>query len=303
MALRGMEMSLERCRTEDENLSETVTKLSSTKGAGGVLDLFYEIWKLQLTLENKRYSKVARILLAGTYGKFYADTGDDLWSHPFGPSVCDDVYAHIDRIGYRLPSKTKKQRCLAPHFDCCPKEMYSKSSLRWRPIQCMLALAGGCEPEQGGFECVPGFHREFQSYFDARTNIICVGDFIAVNAQLDKSLLHRFCHVPLKPGDAVFWDRRIPHASARTNTGTAPRQVIYGGFLPRGAHLNRSYVHEQLLRLQRREIQPDFWIHSTHCQQEFDQDDLASELLDWLQNISPHAQHLLGMDGEVVQNE
>lgn len=57
------------------------------------------------------------------------------------------------------------QRSLTPHFDCCP-EMYHDASnkSKWRPIQCFVSLTDNLQPNTGGFEACPGFHREFHSW-------------------------------------------------------------------------------------------------------------------------------------------
>ena len=63
----------------------------------------------------------------------------------------------------------------------------------------MLALTPTLEPNQGGFECVPGFHREFEHYYansaihDSTTSQttsrrdppVCVGDFSPIQSKED----------------------------------------------------------------------------------------------------------------------
>ena len=41
-------------------------KLSSTHGAGGILDLFYPKWKIDLSLNNPLYCAAYQCLLEGT---------------------------------------------------------------------------------------------------------------------------------------------------------------------------------------------------------------------------------------------
>ncbi|KAH8045415.1 sulfurtransferase [Aureococcus anophagefferens] len=132
-ARRGLEASLARYGVDasDPATFDGLRRLSSTNGAGGVLDLFYERWKLELSLETVKFADAYRDLLAATYA-----TGDPLWSHPYGddwdPS---ELWAHVDRIGCRIPEageagetgadgkqkagkKKRIQRSLAPHLDC-----------------------------------------------------------------------------------------------------------------------------------------------------------------------------------------
>ena len=97
-------------------------------------------------------------------------------------------------------SKKKKkkhrplQRCLTPHFDCCPHTFYqqqrtiisnnnnnnindndndndrskdenqSQNRNRWRPIQSLISFTDQTLPNQGGFEAALGFHREFDDW-------------------------------------------------------------------------------------------------------------------------------------------
>lgn len=254
VAIKGFDQSL-ASRGLDVS---TAGRLSSTK-AGGVLDLFYEPWKLELTLQNKKYADIYCELLQATYG-----TCKGLWAHPFG-ELTGGCWPHVDRVGLRRPAQTtnigkKNERGLAPHLDCCPYDMHPTDATRWRPIQCLLSLSGGEKPDEGGFETIPGFHREFDAYFEG-TKRPRVGEFVAINTKDDAELLKRFKHVRVPPGAALFWDRRLPHANARRNNSTIPRRVVYGGFLPKGPELNRQYAMSQLDRCKRAIPQPDFWIH------------------------------------------
>ena len=102
-----------------EQLQKTkmgLKNLSSTNGAGGVLDLFYERWKMRITLENKAYAAICKELYASTYASYdavgAAQDGEDpdsedssLWSHPYGnfDPMAEGIWAHIDRIGFRVP--------------------------------------------------------------------------------------------------------------------------------------------------------------------------------------------------------
>ncbi len=135
-----------------------------------MLDVFYSPFKLKATL-NLRYVEAYTDLLHCTYGSYVEEDSsidNSLWSHPHGSSLGSSSipYVHIDRIGCRLPDtinmqsgatrRTRLQRCLSPHLDCCPTDLHGgggKRFPRWRPIQCLLALTSTLEPNQGGFEC------------------------------------------------------------------------------------------------------------------------------------------------------
>ena len=323
---------------EGQASRDALAALSSTGGAGGVLDMFYDDWKLRLTLGSQsgcatRYAKIAHQLMAATFlqNKNCEPSVDSksqesplhpddpaLWAHPFGPAIppsdqerengCSwNVFAHVDRVGFRVPDKVSElhsqhvaqrthkvsnkriarrlqlQRSLTPHLDCCPVDLHyggGKAFPRWRPIQCMISLTDTTTADHGGFECVPGFHREFHSYFRKKAalqpdghasaqylarnklrsgTVTCVGDYCAIQPHEDADILKRFTHIPIPAGAAVFWDQRLPHANARHNQASVPRRVVYGGFLPRVPR-NIPYVQEQLRRFLRRVAQVDFWI-------------------------------------------
>ena len=206
----GLEQTLrEHAGVELSRLEETAAamgSLSSVGGAGGVLDLFYPAWKLALTLAGERYAKAASQLFQATYatwdpvvgraaagdfggggGGGGGEEGGDcregsaLWRHEHGAFDSAQLFAHVDRLGCRLPdalsqahgsAKRPMQRSLTPHLDCCPTAMRhgasGKAVSRWRPIQCLLSLTDALEPEHGGFEAAKGFHREFDAYYGAQ---------------------------------------------------------------------------------------------------------------------------------------
>ena len=347
-ALAGLSASLAQRGVDVKDLASTadaLRALSSTGGAGGVLDLFYDEWKLAITLANRRYFDAITDLYGATYGSDAATRGSSssLWAHPYGAFDATDAFAHVDRIGFRVPdavntadadaaalvgsSRSSRhgqrglQRCLAPHLDCCPSAMHAgggKSFPRWRPIQAMLSLTDTLAAECGGFEAVRGFHREFAAKFGGfaaaaqkphggqkrkevlRSNAAegkkgaaqrprphgCVGDFTSVRAP---ELLARMEHVAIPRGGAVFWDQRIPHASARSNSSAEARAVVYGGWLPRTA-MNARFAAEQARRLVLGIAQSDFWLEEGEVGggEEGGGVDPAS--------LSDHARHVLGLD-------
>ena len=63
-ARRGLTATLQRhgVSMEDAATHEGLRRLSTTRGAGGVLDLFYDRWKLDLTLAMPAYADAYRDL-------------------------------------------------------------------------------------------------------------------------------------------------------------------------------------------------------------------------------------------------
>jgi hypothetical protein len=193
----------------------------------------------------------------------------------------------------KLKQKPKPlQRSLTPHIDCCPMNMYEsgKEFPRWRPIQCITALTDNIDPDTGGFEAVPGFHKEFRAYFDQkekrgersmrvmeleesrvqeslassdrtqaqRRPVVCLGDFSPLRTQEDKEVIRRYRHIPCSGGSVILFDWRIPHANSYRHVGSIPREVIYTGFLP-PITINRKYAQEQLRRYYARLLPTDHW--------------------------------------------
>jgi hypothetical protein len=137
-ARRGLSNTLKKVGVDTatpSGLSSTchrLKQLSSTNGAGGVLDVFYEEWKLNVTLNNPKYKSIVLDLYNATYNAPHpvdpadpADPADqtNVWKHPYGTFDRTNVWAHIDRIGYRLPDamncdstgkKNTIQRSLTP---------------------------------------------------------------------------------------------------------------------------------------------------------------------------------------------
>ena len=118
-------------------------------------------------------------------------------------------------------------------------------------------------PETGGFECVKGFHLEFDAWAAARAPCAktgrpppCVGDFTPIRPQEDAAVISRFEPVLYPAGAVVAFDFRTPHANSSEHRGPLPRQVIYGSFLP-DVEINRRYARRQRDRYLQGRRQPD----------------------------------------------
>jgi ectoine hydroxylase-related dioxygenase (phytanoyl-CoA dioxygenase family) len=128
-------------------------------------------------------------------------------------------------------------------------------------------------PQEGGFECVPGFHKEFQIWAENRVvdqggkepspriispEQLCVGQFTAIRTKEEASTIERFQHIPYKAGDIVCWDYRIPHANSSENTTAFPREVLYLGMLP-AIEKNQEFAKDQLNRFLEGILPVGFW--------------------------------------------
>lgn len=267
---------------------------------------------------------------------------------------------YIDRIGFRIPTdtaeeigktiasekqhsdntimrnQTKKkwrhrpiQRSLTPHFDCCPETYHDiANKTKWRPIQCFVSLTDNLQPNTGGFEAVPGFHREFHAWTQNGRRSAhedeqpthpcpCVGEYTHINPSHDRAILDRVTHIPVKSGHAVFWDNRIPHGNAYRNDShlhdeteknetsltvlkeSGARAVVYCSFLP-DIDINRCFVKRQLIdwKCQRAPRVGDRWIKREESDeannyQEQTINDSASQLESRLTKVG---RKLLGLD-------
>jgi len=290
-----------------ETTAGNLRELSTTGGAGGVLDIFYAHWKLKICEHPNVFSVISQL-----WNATWSSGNDKLYPHPHGQFDPKRGHFYINRVCFRVPDhiakthkKSKKtlQRCLAPHLDCCPLDLFGTSKKyehievptfrRWRPIQMFVALTDNDEENTGGFECVPGFHKEFENYFrkksvkareESKKDTVCVGEFCRLLPKEDEEILKRFTHVPYQAGSAVLWDWRIPHANARYNRSKRPREVIYTGFLP-DVPINRAYAKDQREKYLANEFPTDHWGREEGSK--------CSEKTDYI--FSPLGERLLGI--------
>jgi len=79
-----------------ESTAGNLSLLSSTGGAGGILDLFYEDWKFKIN-EHPKIMKIFSELWRNTFS-----TCEGVYSHPFGKFNADIAYVYIDRVCFRV---------------------------------------------------------------------------------------------------------------------------------------------------------------------------------------------------------
>jgi hypothetical protein len=283
---------------EDEDSARAFANLSSTNGSGGVLDVFYDDWKMDIATNPKLFSITKQL-----WNSAYCHNGEAKESlpsekqfqwHPYGIFDCNKGYLYMDRIGYRLPTKVAQelgerinshkkkkarsiQRSLTPHLDCCPDALFTNTANKWRPIQCFVSLTENLKANTGGFEAAKGFHRTFGEWARNRPRTIvpqkengtrtdtaipapCVGEYTHMRPKEDREVMERVCHIAVPAGSAVFWDNRIPHANAYRHDGSSARAVVYCSFLP-DVELNRRYVQNQLANWKLGRPPRDQWNH------------------------------------------
>jgi hypothetical protein len=85
-----------------------------------------------------------------------------------------------------------------------------------------------------------------------------VGQFTPIRPKEDHDVLRRFEHVPIRAGDLVVWDYRIPHANSYRNDSDRAREVVYIGLLPH-VPVNGQYAADQLVKFGLGEVPSDQW--------------------------------------------
>lgn len=262
-----------------------IANLSSTNGAGGILDIFYAPWKFRL-MENPKIVQIMQSLWQYTYCSNHI-----FFESPFGSFDYTKALMYIDRVCFRLPDniinsfgggkRKKLQRSLTPHLDCCPDDVCSfktpedvaEKMNKWRPIQCFIALTDTINPNEGGFEACPGLHARFKNWAEFRLASAkvsveshappCVGSFSPIRPIEDRDIILLFEHISCRAGDMVCWDYRIPHSNSRYNNGNEAREVVYIGLLPY-VSLNTRYVQKQLSDYLAGKNPSDQWVHNTN---------------------------------------
>jgi len=127
-----------------------------------------------------------------------------------------DLFPTMDRCGFNPPE--------------CERFRFPGPNLHWdadltQPVpfdvQGILYLVD-VEPQQGAFTCVPGFHREFESWRSALPPRANPADHIPYE---------RAVAVPASAGDLILWHQALPHGS-RPNSAARPRVVQYLTMFP-----------------------------------------------------------------------
>lgn len=111
-AVAGLHKTLNSHGVDPDRLEDTgqlLRHLSSTNGSGGVLDLFYDEWKIKIVATNSKLFAATAQLWEEAYchnneTKEEVPINDRFQWHPYGAFDCTKGYMYIDRIGYRLPT-------------------------------------------------------------------------------------------------------------------------------------------------------------------------------------------------------
>uniref|UniRef100_A0A7S3L1Z3 Phytanoyl-CoA dioxygenase n=1 Tax=Amphora coffeiformis TaxID=265554 RepID=A0A7S3L1Z3_9STRA len=131
-------------------------------------------------------------------------------------------------------------------------------------VQCAVCLTDNT-PTSGGFACVPGFHREFQSWGEAHT----LGSLLVNGKVIDESFgdgqpfpvpeddtcQSRLVRVVAPAGSAVLWDSRLPHQNY-PNTDENDFRVVHYTMM---RIIDDTLAYERRRLLIQKRILMDLW--------------------------------------------
>ncbi|MBI4531852.1 MAG: phytanoyl-CoA dioxygenase family protein [Candidatus Latescibacteria bacterium] len=186
---------------------------------GGMVEMYHH----QALWNNRQYPRV--------YQAF-----TEIWRE-------EKLWVSIDRANMKPPVRTDK-----PEWD-------HKGMIHWdidtsvRPVpfmvQGVLYLTDTAE-NQGGFQCVPGFHRKFEEWGQSQSEDSASPPPDPTGLEVQK--------IPGKAGDLVIWQSLLPHGNSR-NTSDRPRLAQYITMFPTGE--KNEEARQSRIRLWRDRLSPD----------------------------------------------
>jgi ectoine hydroxylase-related dioxygenase (phytanoyl-CoA dioxygenase family) len=160
----------------------------------------------------------------------------DLWG-------TERLWTSFDMSHMKPPARPEDEAAGFCHWDLGEQILRQPLHLR---VQGELLLRD-MTPDAGGFQCVPGFHREVPAWIRGRAE----GD--AGMPAADSPAMEGFelKHVEGKAGDLLIWHSFLPHGSCRNNSDE-PRMMQLISMSPCDAHttFNSNYVGDKVLGLE-----------------------------------------------------
>ena len=94
-----------------EYMAYYLSHLSSTNGTGGVLDIYYPSWKMNVAVTNLKLLSVVSQLWEIGFNSHHEDESlvEEWKRHPFGPFDVNKACIYLDRVGYRIPTKISER--------------------------------------------------------------------------------------------------------------------------------------------------------------------------------------------------
>jgi ectoine hydroxylase-related dioxygenase (phytanoyl-CoA dioxygenase family) len=117
-------------------------------------------------------------------------------------------------------------------------------------VQGVLALTE-TTAEMGGFQCIPGFHRELAAWLREQPE-----DRSPRSPDLTRLPAgYAVTPIPMQAGDLVIWNRLLAHGNGR-NTGTRPRLAQYITMYPAA---DDETQRQERIACWREGRAPDYW--------------------------------------------
>ena len=127
------------------------------------------------------------------------------------------IYKTIDKVSFNPPETNNFKFLGSPlHWDVSLKQPIPFG------LQGLLYLTD-CDPNDGAFHCVPGFHTKIDSWLN--------GLEPHINPREEALATLQPVPVVAKAGDFIIWQNTLPHC-ASPNHGNVPRMVQYLTYFP-----------------------------------------------------------------------
>lgn len=136
----GLHRTLKEHGVDPENLKGTaqnLLKLSSTNGSGGVLDIFYQDFQLEIGSNEKLFRATQQLWRASlAYDEksqnreYLSSIGKEEMYHQFGAFDPSKGYMYIDRLGYRIPTALAEEIGEQVARNSCTKENTKRAKRR-----------------------------------------------------------------------------------------------------------------------------------------------------------------------------
>lgn len=128
-----------------------------------------------------------------------------------------ELLVAIDRCRFSPPWRPGEPDPLPLHWDHDPHDEF-------RYLQGLVALTN-TGADQGGFRCLPGWHRGPGRWPDEPVDTPSGAEWLAPPEAEGE------VGVPMKAGDLLVWSSRLPHANSK-NTSDRPRLALYLHMFP-----------------------------------------------------------------------
>ncbi|EGC36916.1 hypothetical protein DICPUDRAFT_31119 [Dictyostelium purpureum] len=273
ISFEGLEIG---SKEESEHLALEESKLSNiSNGFGGMINFYHGKYEYEIRQHQKLYECFVQ-LYETTFSngsKLYSDENE--WANEYGAFDPRHMYMFINRCGFRIPNlkneSIRHQKGTGLHLDCNPFHLFRGEKVNqdkiiehvplrfWQPIQAFVSCSNTLNINQGGFWTVPKFHKKCVEYFKNHPQDNSLhkevdnsgsvglkrGNAFDFQDNKYQDVIESLQYIPIKRGDVLFWDWRMPHTNDTVHNGSSVREVVYA------AHLPKVPINEQYAELQK----------------------------------------------------